>query len=190
MTPRRPLSKRRARARRRALADASRLTRSAVRTCAPPQWLDNSQNPLTLRAYVFNVLNPLEVLNGEKLAVQEIGPFVYRDYQRKVNVSFNGVSALCARTRARRPRVGPLRALLLTHTHTHTLARSLSLSLALSLARAQNHTEVNFQLFEHFQFDRAASVADDSMLVRTLNVVFAGASWRGGGGGGGGARPR
>jgi hypothetical protein len=29
------------------------------------------------------------------------------------------------------------------------------------------------------------------MLVRTLNVVFAGASWRGGGGGGGGgARPR
>ncbi|XP_014642671.1 PREDICTED: scavenger receptor class B member 1 isoform X1 [Ceratotherium simum simum] len=45
--------------------------------------------PFYLSVYFFNVLNPDEILQGKKPQVQERGPYVYREFRHKSNISFN-----------------------------------------------------------------------------------------------------
>ncbi|XP_006894687.1 PREDICTED: scavenger receptor class B member 1 [Elephantulus edwardii] len=45
--------------------------------------------PFYLSVYFFHVLNPNEILKGEKPQVQERGPYVYREFRHKINITFN-----------------------------------------------------------------------------------------------------
>nr|AAC23892.1 type II pneumocyte CD36-related class B scavenger receptor [Rattus norvegicus] len=45
--------------------------------------------PFYLSVYFFEVVNPSEVLNGQKPVVRERGPYVYREFRQKVNITFN-----------------------------------------------------------------------------------------------------
>ncbi|KAG0720687.1 Protein croquemort [Chionoecetes opilio] len=45
--------------------------------------------PLSLRLHVFNLTNPEEVKEGAKPILQEVGPYVWREYHEKHNVSFH-----------------------------------------------------------------------------------------------------
>ncbi|XP_077895489.1 scavenger receptor class B member 1 isoform X2 [Ictidomys tridecemlineatus] len=45
--------------------------------------------PFYLSIYFFEVLNPEEILKGEKPEVQERGPYVYREFRHKINITFN-----------------------------------------------------------------------------------------------------
>ncbi|XP_037548221.1 scavenger receptor class B member 1 [Nematolebias whitei] len=45
--------------------------------------------PFFMSVYFFNVLNPQEVLNGEKPMVEERGPYVYRKRFQKENITFH-----------------------------------------------------------------------------------------------------
>ncbi|XP_042297858.1 scavenger receptor class B member 1 isoform X1 [Sceloporus undulatus] len=45
--------------------------------------------PFYMSIYFFEVLNPNEVLRGEKPIVNQRGPYVYREYREKENITFN-----------------------------------------------------------------------------------------------------
>ncbi|XP_050398543.1 lysosome membrane protein 2 [Patella vulgata] len=45
--------------------------------------------PIYLDIYMFNLSNPLEVKNGAKPAVIEVGPYTYRERRIKFNITFN-----------------------------------------------------------------------------------------------------
>ncbi|XP_047416937.1 scavenger receptor class B member 1 isoform X3 [Sciurus carolinensis] len=45
--------------------------------------------PFYLSVYFFDVLNPEEILRGEKPEVRERGPYVYREFRHKSNITFN-----------------------------------------------------------------------------------------------------
>ncbi|XP_036615403.1 scavenger receptor class B member 1 isoform X2 [Trichosurus vulpecula] len=45
--------------------------------------------PFYMSVYLFNVVNPEEVLKGEKPYIEERGPYVYREYRQKRNITFN-----------------------------------------------------------------------------------------------------
>ncbi|XP_061886840.1 scavenger receptor class B member 1-like isoform X1 [Entelurus aequoreus] len=45
--------------------------------------------PFYMSVYFFNILNPKEVLNGEKPMVEQRGPYVYRKRIQKENVTFH-----------------------------------------------------------------------------------------------------
>uniref|UniRef100_A0A8C9TBR0 Scavenger receptor class B member 2 n=1 Tax=Scleropages formosus TaxID=113540 RepID=A0A8C9TBR0_SCLFO len=45
--------------------------------------------PVYMQFYFFNVTNPSEVLNGERPAVFELGPYTYREYRPMEQVSFH-----------------------------------------------------------------------------------------------------
>ncbi|XP_056288335.1 scavenger receptor class B member 1 [Pseudoliparis swirei] len=53
-----------------------------------PMWKDVPV-PFYMSVYFFNVLNPQEVLAGEKPHVEQRGPFVYRKFIQKENVTFH-----------------------------------------------------------------------------------------------------
>ncbi|XP_016058666.1 PREDICTED: scavenger receptor class B member 1 [Miniopterus natalensis] len=45
--------------------------------------------PFYLSVYFFDVVNPNEILQGRKPRVRERGPYVYREYRHKNNITFN-----------------------------------------------------------------------------------------------------
>lgn len=45
--------------------------------------------PFYLSVYFFDVVNPNEILKGEKPQVRERGPYVYREFRHKKNITFN-----------------------------------------------------------------------------------------------------
>lgn len=45
--------------------------------------------PFYLSVYFFDVVNPNEVLKGERPEVRERGPYVYREFRHKSNITFN-----------------------------------------------------------------------------------------------------
>ncbi|KAM8818185.1 scavenger receptor class B member 1 isoform 2-T3 [Rhynchonycteris naso] len=45
--------------------------------------------PFYLSVYFFDIVNPKEILEGEKPRVRERGPYVYREYRHKRNITFN-----------------------------------------------------------------------------------------------------
>ncbi|KPP62164.1 scavenger receptor class B member 1-like [Scleropages formosus] len=45
--------------------------------------------PFFMSVYFFNVLNPKEILRGEKPMVEQRGPYVYREYRQKDNITFH-----------------------------------------------------------------------------------------------------
>lgn len=55
--------------------------------------------PTIQRFYLFSVKNPKEVENGEKPALEEIGPFTYRLQMDRVNVVFNSNGTLSYETK-------------------------------------------------------------------------------------------
>ncbi|KAM7392993.1 hypothetical protein PAMA_007895 [Pampus argenteus] len=57
--------------------------------------------PIYMQFYFFNLTNPLEVLDGEKPAVVEIGPYTYREYRpmEEVNFQENGTKVAAVNTK-------------------------------------------------------------------------------------------
>lgn len=49
---------------------------------------ENPPVPIYMQFYFFNLTNPLEVLDGDRPAVVQIGPYTYREYRPMENVSF------------------------------------------------------------------------------------------------------
>ncbi|CAB1447869.1 unnamed protein product [Pleuronectes platessa] len=49
---------------------------------------ENPPAPIYMQFYFFNVTNPLEVLDGDRPAVMEIGPYTYREYRPMEQVNF------------------------------------------------------------------------------------------------------
>nr|KAF6467643.1 scavenger receptor class B member 1 [Rousettus aegyptiacus] len=45
--------------------------------------------PFYFSAYFFDIINPDEILKGEKPQVRERGPYVYREFRHKRNITFN-----------------------------------------------------------------------------------------------------
>lgn len=45
--------------------------------------------PFYLSVYFFDVVNPNEILQGQKPQVRERGPYVYREFRHKSNITFN-----------------------------------------------------------------------------------------------------
>ncbi|XP_039735185.1 scavenger receptor class B member 1 isoform X1 [Pteropus medius] len=45
--------------------------------------------PFYFSAYFFDIVNPNEILQGEKPQVRQRGPYVYREFRRKSNITFN-----------------------------------------------------------------------------------------------------
>uniref|UniRef100_A0A672JGL5 Lysosome membrane protein 2-like n=1 Tax=Salarias fasciatus TaxID=181472 RepID=A0A672JGL5_SALFA len=57
--------------------------------------------PIYMQFYFFNVTNPLEVLEGDRPAVVEIGPYTYREYRpmEEVNFQDNGTKVAAVNTK-------------------------------------------------------------------------------------------
>ncbi|KAJ0057089.1 hypothetical protein NL108_002022, partial [Boleophthalmus pectinirostris] len=62
---------------------------------------ENPPAPIYMQFYFFNLTNPLEVLDGERPAVVEIGPYTYREYRPMEEVSFleNGTKVSAVNTK-------------------------------------------------------------------------------------------
>ncbi|KAG8232897.1 hypothetical protein J437_LFUL012810 [Ladona fulva] len=61
-----------------------------VRGLPAYEWWRNPPDEVLLRVYVFNVTNGKEFLSGkEKLKVEEVGPFIFREKLRHTNITFN-----------------------------------------------------------------------------------------------------
>ncbi|MFX1377240.1 MAG: hypothetical protein ACFFA0_15660 [Promethearchaeota archaeon] len=55
-------------------------------------WISNDYSgavPMYRRFYMWNLTNPIGFINGDKPEYTEIGPYVYREYTTKYNVSFS-----------------------------------------------------------------------------------------------------
>ncbi|XP_044031149.1 lysosome membrane protein 2c [Siniperca chuatsi] len=62
---------------------------------------ENPPAPIYMQFYFFNLTNPLEVLDGERPAVVEIGPYTYREYRPMEHVNFqdNGTKVTAVNTK-------------------------------------------------------------------------------------------
>uniref|UniRef100_A0A8C4HJJ3 Lysosome membrane protein 2 n=1 Tax=Dicentrarchus labrax TaxID=13489 RepID=A0A8C4HJJ3_DICLA len=62
---------------------------------------ENPPAPIYMQFYFFNVTNPLEVLDGDRPAVVEIGPYTYREYRPMEQVDFqdNGTKVTAVNTK-------------------------------------------------------------------------------------------
>ncbi|XP_071440804.1 scavenger receptor class B member 1-like [Hetaerina americana] len=61
-----------------------------VRGLPAYEWWRNPPDEVLLRVYVFNITNGKEFLSGkEKLRVEEVGPFIFREKLRHTNITFN-----------------------------------------------------------------------------------------------------
>ncbi|XP_068948250.1 lysosome membrane protein 2 [Petaurus breviceps papuanus] len=49
---------------------------------------ENPPPPVYMQFYFFNVTNPEEILQGEDPRVEEVGPYTYREYRPRENISF------------------------------------------------------------------------------------------------------
>ncbi|XP_064481988.1 lysosome membrane protein 2-like isoform X2 [Ornithodoros turicata] len=49
----------------------------------------NVQVPIYMSFYLFNITNPEEFMNGSKARLEQVGPFVYREYRKKDVQGFN-----------------------------------------------------------------------------------------------------
>ncbi|XP_061822459.1 lysosome membrane protein 2c [Nerophis lumbriciformis] len=69
-------------------------------TVAFDAW-ENPPAPIYMQFYFFNLTNPLEVLDGDRPAVVEIGPYTYREYRPMEEVSFdaNGTTVAAVNTK-------------------------------------------------------------------------------------------
>jgi hypothetical protein len=55
------------------------------------EWWENSPIQPLLKVYIFNYTNIDDYLNnpkGKKIKVQEVGPYVYKEYGSRVNLNF------------------------------------------------------------------------------------------------------
>ncbi|XP_076020009.1 lysosome membrane protein 2c [Genypterus blacodes] len=61
----------------------------------------NPPAPIYMQFYFFNLTNPLEVLDGDRPAVVEIGPYTYREYRPMEEVNFleNGTKVTAVNTK-------------------------------------------------------------------------------------------
>uniref|UniRef100_A0A8C4Q9Z2 Scavenger receptor class B member 1 n=1 Tax=Eptatretus burgeri TaxID=7764 RepID=A0A8C4Q9Z2_EPTBU len=57
--------------------------------------------PLYQRIYLFNLTNPTEAQNGQQPNLTEIGPYVYRVYRTKENITFHDNATVSYRERKR-----------------------------------------------------------------------------------------
>uniref|UniRef100_A0A668AS77 Scavenger receptor class B member 2 n=1 Tax=Myripristis murdjan TaxID=586833 RepID=A0A668AS77_9TELE len=62
---------------------------------------ENPPPPVYMQFYFFNLTNPLEVLDGDRPAVVEIGPYTYREYRPMEQVNFldNGTKVAAVNTK-------------------------------------------------------------------------------------------
>lgn len=62
---------------------------------------ENPPAPIYMQFYFFNLTNPLEVLDGDRPAVVEIGPYTYREYRPMEEVNFldNGTKISAVNTK-------------------------------------------------------------------------------------------
>ncbi|XP_046383938.1 scavenger receptor class B member 1-like [Ischnura elegans] len=61
-----------------------------VRGLPAYEWWRNPPDEVLLRVYVFNITNGPAFLEGkEKLRVEEVGPFIFREKLRHTNITFN-----------------------------------------------------------------------------------------------------
>ncbi|XP_045923056.1 lysosome membrane protein 2c [Micropterus dolomieu] len=62
---------------------------------------ENPPAPIYMQFYFFNLTNPLEVLDGDRPAVVEIGPYTYREYRPMEQVHFqdNGTKVTAVNTK-------------------------------------------------------------------------------------------
>ncbi|KAE8285145.1 Lysosome membrane protein 2 85 kDa lysosomal membrane sialoglycoprotein [Larimichthys crocea] len=62
---------------------------------------ENPPAPIYMQFYFFNLTNPLEVLDGDRPAVVEIGPYTYREYRpmEQVNFQDNGTKVTAVNTK-------------------------------------------------------------------------------------------
>ncbi|KAM3874528.1 lysosome membrane protein 2c [Diretmus argenteus] len=62
---------------------------------------ENPPPPVYMQFYFFNLTNPLEVLDGDRPAVVEIGPYTYREYRPMEQVNFldNGTKVEAVNTK-------------------------------------------------------------------------------------------
>ncbi|XP_036973688.1 lysosome membrane protein 2c [Acanthopagrus latus] len=69
-------------------------------TLAFEAW-ENPPAPIYMQFYFFNLTNPMEVLDGDRPAVVEIGPYTYREYRpmEQVNFQENGTKVSAVNTK-------------------------------------------------------------------------------------------
>lgn len=54
-------------------------------------WIDSPIQPL-IKVYIFNYTNIDDYMSGrdKKIKVQEVGPYVYKEFGQRVNLQFDG----------------------------------------------------------------------------------------------------
>ncbi|MFX1554402.1 MAG: hypothetical protein ACFFBV_10795, partial [Promethearchaeota archaeon] len=56
------------------------------------EWISNNYSgaiPMYRKFYLWNLTNPSEILKGDKPEYEEVGPYIFREFTTKYNVSFS-----------------------------------------------------------------------------------------------------